>query len=125
MRRPALALALLLGALAATTQQGSTASNSVPTSTAVHRSTTATGAALISTSYAVTSGQITAVSPRLRGILLLKVVTARFGDGVPVVCTAGAFTVLNLVTGLREATYTCVGFLEDADRPRPLRITVS
>lgn len=126
MRRPALALALLLGALAATTQQGSTGSNDLPAeTTAVHRSTTATGATLLSTSYTVSTGQITAVSPRLRGILLLKTVTARFGSGVPVVCTPGVFTVLNLVTGLREATYTCVGFLEDADRPRPLRITVS
>lgn len=126
MRRPALALALLLGALAATTQVGSTAGNSLPsTSTAVHRSTTATGATLLSTSYTMTAGQITAVSPKLRGILLLKVVTATFGTGAPVVCTAGVFTVLDVVTGLREATYMCAGFLEDADRPRPLQITVS
>lgn len=126
MRRPALLLALLLASLAATMQQGSTASNSLPSAnTAVHRSATVTGATHISTSYTVTAGQITAVSPRLRGILLLKVVTARFGNGAPVVCTAGVFTILNIVTGLREATYTCVGLLEDADRPRPLQITVS
>ena len=126
MRRPALALALLLGVVGASTQLGTTASNDLPTeTTAVYRSTTATGATLLSTSYTVTAGQITAVSPRLRGLLALKTVTARFGSGVPVVCTPGVFTVLDLLTGLREQSYDCVGLLEDADRPRPLRITAS
>lgn len=126
MRRPALALALLLGVVGASTQLGSTSGNSLPAeTTAVYRSTTATGATLLSTSYTVTAGQITGVSARLRGLLALKTVTARFGSGVPVVCTPGVFTVLDLVTGLREATYTCIGLLEDADRPRPLRITAS
>lgn len=126
MRRPALALALLLGIVGASTQLGSTASNDLPAeTTAVHRLTTTTGATLLSTGYTVSTGQITAVTPKLRGFLLLKTVTARFGSGPPVVCTPGVFTVLNLVTGLREATYTCVGLLEDADRPRPLQITAS
>ena len=93
--------------------------------TPVYRSPAATGATLLSTSYTVTAGQITAVSPRLRGLLALKTVTARFGSGVPVVCTPGVFTVLDVLTGLREQSYDCVGLLEDADRPRPLRITAS
>lgn len=126
MRRPALALALLLGVVGASTQLGTTSSNDLPAeTTAVYRSTTATGATLLSTSYTVTAGQITAVSPRLRGLLALKTVTARFGSGVPVVCTPGVFTVLDVLTGLREQSYDCVGLLEDADRPRPLRITAS
>lgn len=126
MRRQALALALLLGAVGASTQLGSTSSNDLPTeTTAVYRSTTATGATLLSARYTVTAGQITGVSPRLRGMLALKTVTARFGSGVPVVCTPGVFTVLDVITGLREQTYTCVGLLEDADRPRPLQITAS
>lgn len=126
MRRPALALALLLGVVGASTQLGSTASNDLPAeTTAVYRSTTATGATLLSTGYTVTAGQITGVSPRLRGLLALKTVTAQFGSGLPVVCTPGVFTVLDVVTGLREATYTCIGLLEDADRPGPLRITAS
>lgn len=126
MRRPALALALLLGVVGASTQLGSTSSNDLPAeTTAVYRSTSATGATLLSTSYTVTAGQITGVSPRLQGLLALKTVTARFGSGVPVVCTPGIFTVLDVVTGLREATYTCIGLLEDADRPQALQITAS
>ena len=127
MRRPVLALALLLGVIGATTQHGSTSSSALPsTSTAVYRSASVSGATVVSTGYTVTAGcVITAVTPRLRGILLLKVVRARFGNGVPVVCTPGTLTVLNVVTGLREGTYTCLGFLENADRPRPLSITVS
>lgn len=126
MRRPALAFALLLGIVGASTQLGSTASNDLPAEkTAVYRATTASGATLLSTSYTVTAGQITGVTPRLRGLLVLKTVTAQFGSGVPVVCTPGAFTVLDVLTGLREQTYSCLGILEDADRPRQLQITAS
>ena len=127
MRRPALALALLLGVVGATTQHGSTSSSALPSAgTAVHRSASVNGAMVASTGYTVTAGGlITAVRPTLRGMLLLKVVRARFGDGLPVVCTPNTITVINVVTGLREGTYTCLGFLEDADRPRPLTITVS
>lgn len=126
MRRPLLALALLGGALAASTQAASTASSSVPSSTAVYRETAVSGATMTSVDYVVTAGSITAVEPRLRGIdLLTRTVTARFGTGTAVTCTAGLLTVLDVVTGLGEATYTCLGLSEDADRPRKLQISVS
>lgn len=126
MRRPLLALALVVGCVAATVQTASTASNSVPSSTAVYRETAVSGATLTSVSYTVTAGTITATRPRLRGInLLTKTVTARFGSSATVPCTAGLLTVLNAVTGLGEATYTCLGLSESADRPRKLQITVA
>lgn len=126
MRRPVLAIALLAGAVAATAQTASTAGNSVPSSTAVYRETAVSGATLTSMSYTITAGKITAVEPRLQGIsLLTKAVTASFGGGAAVPCTAGLLTVLNAVTGLGEATFTCLGLDESADRPRKLQITVA
>lgn len=134
MRRPLLALALVGTALAAVTQQGSTASNDVPSqTTAVYRSTTVHGATLLSMSYSVTDGSIHAVTPELRGVgllpgvggLLPKVVTAHFDAQAPAPCTVTASALLDALTRLAEATYTCGPFLEDADRPQPLTITVS
>jgi hypothetical protein len=126
VRRPLLGLAVLSGCLVATLQPGSTASSSVPTTTAVHRQTAVSGATMTSIRYEVTGGAITTVTPRLRGIdLLTKTVQAAFGAGAAVPCTAGVLTVLDVLTGLGEATYTCTGLLEDADRPRRLQITVS
>lgn len=126
MRRPVIALGLLVGAVAATTQVGSTASNAVPESTAVQRSTTVTGADAVSIQNVVTAGKITTVTARLRKTgLLTTTVSARFGSDPAVICAAGVITVLNAITGLGEASYTCTGFLEDASRPRPLRITAS
>lgn len=126
MRRPLLALALLAGGLAAAAVPASTASNSVPSSTAVYRETAVSGATLTSISYTVTAQRITAVEPRLQGIsLLTKTVTASFGGGVAVPCTAGLLTVLNAATGLGEATFTCLGLDESADRPRKLQITAA
>ncbi len=125
MRRPLVALSLLAVGVAATTQTASTASSSLPSSTAVYRATTVTGATSTSLSYSVTDGTITAVESRLRGIdLLTKTVTARFGSGPEVPCTAGLLEVLDAVTGLGEATYTCLGVSESASRPRSLQITV-
>lgn len=125
MRRPLLALALLAAGVAAATQTASTASSSIPSSTAVYRSTAVTGATLTSLSYSVTADTITAVEPRLRGVdLLTKAVTAQFGADAAVPCTAGVLTVLDVATGLGEATYTCLGLNESASRPRPLQITV-
>lgn len=126
MRRPLLATALLAACLAAATQTASTAGSAVPGSTAVYRETAVSGATLTSLSYAVTGSTITAVRPRLRGTnLLTKAVTARFGSGTPVPCTAGLLSVLNAVTGLGEATYTCLGLSEPAARPRKLQVTVA
>lgn len=126
MRRPLLALALLAGGLAATAVPASTASNSIPSSTAVYRETAVSGATLTAISYTVTAQRINAVKPRLQGIsLLTKAVTASFGGGAAVPCTAGLLTVLNAVTGLGEATFTCLGLDESADRPRKLQIRVA
>ena len=126
MRRPLLGLALLSGCVVAALQPASTASNSVPSSTAVHRETAVSGGTLMAIRYVVAGDTITAVEPRLRGTsLLTKTVRARFGSGRRVTCTAGLITVLNAATGLGEATYTCTGLLESADRPRKLQITVS
>lgn len=127
MRRPVLALALALagGGLAAV-ESASTASNSVPSSTAVYRATTVTGATATSINYTITAETITTVTARLQKVdLLLATVTAGFGADAPVQCTAGVITILDTVTNLGEADYTCTGFTERADRPRPLTITAS
>ena len=117
---------LLVGGVCLSAQQGTTASNSLASSTAVHRATTVTGATMLNIDYAVSAGLVTAVSPRLRGTsLLTRTVTARFGADSPVVCTAGPLTLLDSTTGLGEATYSCTGLLEPADRPRLLSITAS
>ena len=126
MRRHALGLALLLGVVSLGTGSASTAGSSVATSTAVHRTTSVSGATMTSMRYEVTGDAITTVTPRLRGTsLLTKTVHARFGADAAVPCTAGLLTVLNSVTGLGEATYTCTGLLEDAARPRALQISVA
>ncbi len=125
MRRPLLALAVLAGCLAASTQAASTAGNTVPGSTAVYRETAVSGASLTSISYTVSAGTITAATPRLRGVLLGRTVSARFGAGPAVTCTPGVLTVISLITGVREGTYTCPGLGESASRPRKLQITVS
>jgi len=125
MRRPMLAAVLLLGSVAASGGVASTAGNVVPASTAVHRETAVSGATMTSIRYEVTGDTITTVTPRLRGIdLLSRTVQAAFGTSAAVPCTAGLLTVLDAVTGLGEATYTCTGLLEDANRPRKLQITV-
>lgn len=124
--RPLLGLTVLVGCAVAAFQPASTASSIIPSSTAVHRETSVSGGTMTSLKYTVTAGTITAVEPRLRGTnLLTKTVTARFGTGATVTCSAGLLTVLNAVTGLGEATYTCTGVVEGADRPRRLQITVS
>ena len=126
MRRPALVLALLVGAIALTAQQATTASNSVPTTTAVNRAMTVNGATLLSSDYTIVSNQITGVTMRLRAVgLTTKTVSAAFGSGVSVACTPGVPNVLDLVTDLTEADYSCLGFTERADRPRPLVVSVS
>lgn len=124
MRRPALALALLLGSLGAAAQSASTAGNTVPSSTAVYRATTVTGAVAVNMRYTVMSSSVTTVTARLQKTgLLTTTVTAAFGSDAPVTCVAGLITVLNTLTGLGEADFTCTGFLERADRPRKLTIT--
>jgi hypothetical protein len=133
VRRPLLAVAFSLGALAATAQGASTAGSTVPESTAVLRGTTVTGAALLSMSYTTSGNTIVAVKPRLRGTgllaglggLLPKTVTARMGSDLPVACVVTTSTLLNATTRLAEATYNCIGLLEPADKPRTLTITVS
>jgi hypothetical protein len=127
VRRPLLALALVAAAVATAAQHGSTAGNAMPsTSTAAYRSTTVSGATLVSMEYVMTGSTITGVTARLRGIdLLTKTVTARFGDDSAVVCAAGVLTVLDTITGLGEADYTCTGFTERADRPRGMTVTAS
>ena len=125
MRRPLLAVALLAGVIATALQQGSTAGNAVPPSTAVYRSTAVTGATLVSLDYTTTGGTVTALTVKLRGVeLLAKTVTAHFGSDPAVSCIVGASLILD-VTQLTEATYTCAGFAEPADRPRPLQIAAS
>lgn len=125
VRRPLLGLALLVGAVALTTQSASTASSVVPSSTAGYREAAVSGATLRSISYTVTGGTMTAAAPRLRGTsLLTRRVTARFGTGAAVTCAPGTLSLLNAVTGLGEATYSCPGLTESASRPRRLQITV-
>ena len=127
MRRHAIAVGLLACAVATTTQIGSTAGSALPSeTTAVYRSATVIGAQTVSIRHTVTAGTITAVTARLRKTgLLTTTVTARFGSDTAVVCTAGIITVLNALTGLGEADYTCTGFLENSARPRPLTIRAS
>jgi len=126
VRRAAAAAAGLAAALALAADAAGTSSSSVPTSVAAHRATTVTGATMTSLSYTVVGDSITTVTARLRGVGLLgKTVRAGFGAGPSVICTAGVLTVLDVVTGLGEADYTCTGLLEDADRPRSLLITAS
>lgn len=133
MRRPLVALALLVGVTAASAQQASTAGNDLPASTVVYRSTTVTGATLLSTGFTTSGGRIVAVQPKLHGEGLVatlsgglpKTVTVRFGNDLPVVCTMTSSTLLNAVTGVGEAAYDCAGFRERSDRPRALTITAS
>ena len=133
MRRPLLALALLAGVVGATTQQASTASNSITESTAVYRGTTVTGATLLSMGYTVVGNDITAVAPKLRGDGLVKTltnltpktVTARFGSDTPVLCVEGTSSLLDSMTGHGEVTYDCAGLVERSDRPAELHIGVS
>lgn len=126
MRRTTLALALVVGALAVTAQQASTASNAVPPSTATQRATTVNGATLVSLDYTVTGSQITGLTARLQAIgLTTKTLTARFGSDASVLCTAGLPTVIDLTLDLTQADYTCLGFSERANRPRPLVLDVS
>lgn len=126
MRRPLLGFALLAGVLGTVTQQASTAGLGMTSqTTAVHRATTVHGATLISLSYTMSGGRITAITPRLRGIGLPLTAVARFGTGSAVECTRAPLSTLNPLTGLGEADYRCLGLTESADRPRPLVITVS
>ena len=134
MRRPLLAVALLLSGVIAGAQTASTAGNALTEdSTAVYRSVTVTGATELSLGFTHSAGRIVSVKPQLRGVgllpgsggLLPKTVTARFGTDAAVTCIVTASTLLNVVTRLAEATYNCTGVLERADRPRPLVITVS
>lgn len=126
MRRPLKALALLLGAVGIAAQSASTASNSLPSSTAVYRATTVTGAAMVSLDYTISAGQITGLTATLRGTGLLDAaVTAQFSGDPAVLCTRVSLNLLDLLTGLREGTYTCSPLLESADRPAPLQITAS
>ncbi len=127
MRRPLIALALLVGGLAASTQLVATGSNVLPgESTAVHHSASVSGATAVAITNTVFAGNVTVVTARLRRTdLLTTTVRARFGSDPAVICTAGLITVINALTGLGEADYTCAGFLESGDRPRPLTITAS
>lgn len=127
MRRPALPLALLAVALGVSAQSALTASNSVPSSTAVYRATTVSGATAVSMKYTMTGDAITTVRARLQKVdlLLTTVVQGRFGADAAVLCTTDLVTVVDVLTNLGEAEYTCTGFTEDADRPRALTITVS
>lgn len=127
MRRPVIALVLLVGGVATTTQLAATGSSVLPSqTTAGYRAATVSGATAVSISNTVVAGKITAVTARLRGTTLLtSTVRARFGADSAVTCTAGPITVLNTLTGLGEADYTCTGFLEDASRPRSLLLTAS
>ena len=128
MRRPVLALALLGAAVVVTAQQASTAGNALPAeTTAVYRATTASGATLVSTEYAMTGSTITGVTTRLRKTNLLSttVVTASFGGDAPRTCVGGLITIVSLTLNIGEADYTCTGFAERADRPRELTIRAS
>lgn len=127
MRRPALPLALLALALGVSAQSALTASNAMPNATAVYRATTVSGATAVSMKYTMTGDAITTVRARLQKVdlLLTTVVQARFGSDAAVLCTTELITVVDVLTNLGEAEYTCPGFTEDADRPRALMITVS
>lgn len=127
VHRPLLALGLLVGALGAAAVSASTASNTLPESTAVHRATTVNGASALAFDYTVVGGQIPAFTVRVQkvGLSLLTSVTADFGGDLPVQCIAGSISIVDALTNLGQADYTCIGFVEDADRPRPLTINVS
>lgn len=127
MRQALLAVTLLGAAAVAAGQQASTASNSMPAqSTAVYRAASVTGATAVSIQNTVTAGTITTVTARLQKVDLLgTTVTAGFGSDTPVTCAAGVVTIVDVLLNLGEADYTCTGFSERADKPRPLTITAS
>lgn len=127
MRRPLLALVLLAGVVVLGAGSASTAGNALQTTNvAVHRVTTISGATPVSLGHTVTGGQITAVTPTVRDIGLLgQTATARFAGGTTVTCTRVSLQILDLLTDLGEATYTCTGLLAPAERPPALVITVS
>lgn len=127
MRRPLLALALLAGSVLAAATSASTASNSVPESTAVYRSAKVNGATALKYDYTVVGGKIEAFDVRVQKVdlSLLTVVTAEFGGDPAVTCTAGTITIVDTLTNLGEGTYTCSVFAEPAGRPRRLTINVS
>lgn len=126
MRRPLLALALLAGAVGVGAGSASTASNTLQTTNvAVHRVTSISGATPVSLGHTVTDGMITAVTPKVRDVgLLSQTATARFAGGTTVTCTRLSLQILDLLTDLGEATYTCTGLLAPAERPPNLYISV-
>lgn len=131
MRRPVLALALLVATLGATAQQASTASNvmDVSSNTLSYRAvgiqnSTSSAATLKSTSYTVALGRITDVKPTFRGDLRLRTIKARYGDDSPVTCGSLIYSLLGLLGG-SETTVTCLGLNENADRPRTLTFLIS
>ena len=131
MRRPVLALALLVGAVTLTSQPASTASNTfdVASNTASYRSvgiqnSSSRSTSLKSLGYTVAVGQIKDVRPTFRGDLRGRTIKARYGNDTPVACGSLLYSLLGLLGG-SETKVTCAGLNEDAARPRALTFLIS
>ena len=118
MRRPKLAAAVVVAALALAVQQASTASNSIPPSTLGSGQTTVTGATMLRISWTYVNSTATAFTITLQGSQLLKTVTASYVDGGALVCAAPT-----LDTNLNSAV-TCTGTAPRRGLPR-VQVTVS
>jgi hypothetical protein len=125
MRRvaPAVVAFAALGVLAV--GGSSTASNSVPASTAGYNAVTVTGATMTDTSYTVAAGVITGFTMQLKGVYLLSTTTlittakAHFNSNLDTPCTVTT----NLLAG--TSTVTCTGFTQTANRSWRLTVAVS
>lgn len=134
MKRSAAAGAALAAVLAGGLATASTASNSIPNSTAGHTAITVSGAKMRSISYTIAAGTITGFTVNLKGpatttvtvagvpvtTTLFTTVRARFGTGTQVLCTLGLYSASN-----DQTPATCTGFAQPAARSWSLQITVS
>ena len=133
VRKPLLALALLVGTVALAAQQASTANNAVDVESniATYRSvsiqnTSTRTTSLKSVSYTNlvpgTTNEVTAV---LSGDLSLRTIRARYGTDTPVNCSKTLVSVVGGLLGAKDTQIRCGVFTEDADRPRALTFQIS
>jgi hypothetical protein len=120
---PVLVAAAALGVLAV--GGSSTASNTVPRSTAAYNTVTVSGAKMTGISYTVAAGVITGFTVQLKGVYVLSTTTlittakAHFNSNLDTPCTVTT----NLLAG--TSTVTCAGFTQTANRSWRLTVSVS